>query len=167
MSAVRVSPLKWLVVVLGAVIVLLQYRLWLSDDGVRGVAHMRAAVAAQQQQNAALTQRNRQLAAEVRDLKTGMSALEERARSELGMIAGNETYYQVVPGSANPGGQVVPGPVNPGGQVVPGPVNPGGRVVPGSRGPGGQVTRDHAAPAAPVVPGQAPAASPTQRTARR
>jgi len=46
---------------------------------------------------AALVERNRQLAAEVRDLKTGLAALEERARSELGMIASNETYYQVVP----------------------------------------------------------------------
>ena len=42
-------------------------------------------------------ERNRQLAAEVRDLKTGIAALEERARSDLGMIAGNETFYQVVP----------------------------------------------------------------------
>ena len=108
MSGVKASPLKWLAVVLGAVIVLLQYRLWLSDDGVRGLVHMRAAVAAQQQQNAALTQRNQQLAAEVRDLKTGMAAIEERARSELGMIASDETYYQVIPEHA-PGGQVVPG----------------------------------------------------------
>ena len=43
-----------------------------------------------------------QLAAEVRDLKQGFGALEEQARSELGMIAGNETYYQVVPASAVP-----------------------------------------------------------------
>ena len=99
--------MKWLAVMLGAVIALLQYRLWLSDDGVRELAHMRGAVAAQQQQNAVLADRNRQLAAEVRDLKTGMSAIEERARSELGMIAANETYYQVVPGP-DPGGQVVP-----------------------------------------------------------
>lgn len=124
MSAVRVSPLKWLAVLLGAVIVLLQYRLWLSDDGVRELAHMRAAVAQQQQQNAALTDRNHQLAAEVRDLKTGMSAIEERARSELGMIAGNETYYQVVPGSQGPGGQSIPGHPAPGGRAAPGPQLP-------------------------------------------
>jgi len=48
-------------------------------------------------ENEQLTDRNRQLAAEVRDLKTGMDALEERARSDLGMIARNETFYQVVP----------------------------------------------------------------------
>jgi cell division protein FtsB len=58
---------------------------------------MQAAVTQQRTQNTVLVERNRQLAAEVRDLKTGMAALEERARSELGMIARNETYYQVVP----------------------------------------------------------------------
>ncbi|HTV77701.1 MAG TPA: cell division protein FtsB [Steroidobacteraceae bacterium] len=89
--------MKWLAIALGLVIAVLQYRLWLSDAGVRELARMQAAVTQQRTQNAALVERNRQLAAEVRDLKTGMAALEERARSELGMIAGNETYYQVVP----------------------------------------------------------------------
>ena len=89
--------MKWLAIALGLVIAILQYRLWLSNSGVRELARMQAAVAQQRAQNAALVERNRQLAAEVRDLKTGMAALEERARSELGMIAANETFYQVVP----------------------------------------------------------------------
>ena len=89
--------MKWLAIALGLVIAILQYRLWLSDSGVRELARMREAVSQQRAQNTTLVERNRQLAAEVRDLKTGMAALEERARSELGMIAGNETYYQVVP----------------------------------------------------------------------
>jgi cell division protein FtsB len=88
---------KWLAIALGVVIAVLQYRLWLSDSGVRELTRMQESVAQQRAQNATLVDRNRQLAAEVRDLKTGMAALEERARSELGMIAGNETYYQVVP----------------------------------------------------------------------
>jgi len=88
---------KWLAIALGVVIAILQYRLWLSESGVRELARMREAVAQQQARNAALVERNRQLAAEVRDLKTGMAALEERARSDLGMIAANETFYQVVP----------------------------------------------------------------------
>jgi cell division protein FtsB len=88
---------KWLSIALGVVIAILQYRLWLSDSGVRELARMQDAVTQQRTQNAALVERNKQLAAEVRDLKTGMAALEERARSELGMIASNETYYQVVP----------------------------------------------------------------------
>jgi len=89
--------MKWLAVALAAAIILLQYRVWLSDDGVRQVARLHRAVAAQEAENAQLAERNRQLAAEVRDLKTGLDALEERARSDLGMIAHNETFYQVVP----------------------------------------------------------------------
>jgi cell division protein FtsB len=88
---------KWLAIALGLVIAVLQYRLWLSDTGVRELTRMQEAVTQQRSQNGVLVERNRQLAAEVRDLKTGMAALEERARSELGMIASNETYYQVVP----------------------------------------------------------------------
>jgi cell division protein FtsB len=89
--------MKWLAGALAITLLLLQHRLWLSDDGIASVWQMKAAVAAQQQQNQALEERNRQLAAEVRDLKQGYSALEERARNDLGMIAGNETFYQVVP----------------------------------------------------------------------
>ena len=77
--------------------VLLQYRLWLSPDGVREVSRLSSAVAAQMANNNELRARNAQLAAEVTDLKQGMLALEERARSELGMISANETFYQVVP----------------------------------------------------------------------
>jgi cell division protein FtsB len=89
--------MKWLAAALAVAVVLLQYRVWLSGDGVREVARLKQAVAAQHAQNEQLADRNRQLAAEVRDLKTGMDALEERARSDLGMIAHNETFYQVVP----------------------------------------------------------------------
>jgi len=89
--------MKWLAAALAVVLVLLQYRIWVSDNGVRQVDRLRRAAATQQAENAQLTERNRQLAAEVRDLKTGMAALEERARSDLGMIARHETFYQVVP----------------------------------------------------------------------
>ena len=89
--------MKWLAVVLFAALLLLQYRLWLSNDGVPEVLRLRSAVAARQADNARVSERNRQLAAEVRDLKQGYSALEERARTDLGMIAGNESFYQVVP----------------------------------------------------------------------
>ena len=89
--------MRWLAVALLTALLLLQYRLWFSDDGVRDVLRLSAEVASQQQQNASLAERNRQLAAEVQDLKQGYAALEERARADLGMIAGNETFYQVVP----------------------------------------------------------------------
>jgi cell division protein FtsB len=91
--------MKWLTAVLGVTLVLLQYRIWLSDDGLSEVLQLKSATQLQQQQNAVLSERNRQLAAEVRDLKQGYSALEERARNDLGMIARNETFFQVVPAS--------------------------------------------------------------------
>ena len=100
--------MKWLVAALLAVVVLLQYRIWLSEDGVRELDRLQRAVAAQRVDNGQLAERNRQLAAEVRDLKTGMDALEERARSDLGMIGGNETFYQVVPPRPGVGGQSPP-----------------------------------------------------------
>ena len=88
--------MKWLAAALAVAVVLLQYRVWCSENGVREVERLRRTVAMQRADNERLAERNRQLAAEVRDLKTGMEALEERARSDLGMIARNETFYQVV-----------------------------------------------------------------------
>jgi len=90
--------MKWFAAALALAFVLLQYRLWLSEDGVRGVMVVQSSVAAQRAQNAGLAERNLQLAAEVRDLKQGYSALEERARNDLGMIGANESFFQVVPG---------------------------------------------------------------------
>jgi cell division protein FtsB len=89
--------MKWFALSLGIVVLLLQYRLWMSPDGVRELGRLEEAVAKQRTENEALRSRNAQLAAEVRDLKKGNTALEERARSDLGMIANNETFYQVVP----------------------------------------------------------------------
>ena len=97
--------MRWLAAVLLALIVLLQYRLWLSPNGVRELSRLQAAVAQQSADNDRLRDRNRQLAAEVHDLKNGLAALEERARSELGMTAANETFYQVVPAKTAPGGE--------------------------------------------------------------
>jgi cell division protein FtsB len=95
--------MKYFVAVLALLVLVLQYRIWLSPDGAREVQQLGRAVAAQSAENQRLADRNRQLAAEVGDLKQGFGALEERARSELGLIAGNETYYQVVPASEQPG----------------------------------------------------------------
>ncbi len=78
----------------------LQYRLWVSDDGVRAVLNLKHSVAAQIAEDTALLRRNDQLAAEVKDLKEGLAALEERARNDLGMIGSNETFFQVVDADA-------------------------------------------------------------------
>jgi cell division protein FtsB len=89
--------IKWLAGALLSVVLLMQYRLWLSDDGMRELSRLSEAVESQRAENAELEERNQQLVAEVQDLKSGMTAIEERARSELGMIGRNETFYQVVP----------------------------------------------------------------------
>lgn len=85
------------VVALLALLALLQYRLWWAGDGRGGsVAALRAQVDGQTRENQGLQQRNDALAAEVEDLKSGEAAVEERARSELGMIKPGETFYRVV-----------------------------------------------------------------------
>ena len=83
-------------IILGLALILLQYRVWLSDQGLREVSRLQAAVDAQAAANREQRERNRQLVAEVTDLKVGLTALEERARSELGMVGNSETFYQVV-----------------------------------------------------------------------
>ncbi|HMH87722.1 MAG TPA: septum formation initiator family protein [Steroidobacteraceae bacterium] len=82
--------------VLAITLLLLQGRLWLSDRGLREVSGLQLSVDAQKAANHEQAQRNRQLGAEVANLKVGLTALEERARSELGMVAASETFYQVV-----------------------------------------------------------------------
>jgi cell division protein FtsB len=82
--------------VLTIALVLLQGRLWLADKGLREVSGLKASVEMQRAANLVQSERNRQLSAEVANLKTGLTALEERARSELGMVTSSETFYQVV-----------------------------------------------------------------------
>jgi cell division protein FtsB len=82
--------------VLAIALIMLQGRLWFSERGLREVTGLQASVAAQRAANLEQSERNRQLSAEVANLKTGLTALEERARSELGMVAASETFYQVV-----------------------------------------------------------------------
>jgi len=87
--------MKILLSCLLAALVLLQYRLWVSDEGMREVWDLERSVEAQRAENAVLAERNAQQKAEVADLKQGRTALEERAR-DIGMISSNETFYQVV-----------------------------------------------------------------------
>ena len=94
--------MRFFAVVLLLVLLGLQYRLWVSDDGLRSVLNLKKSVAAQRVENAGLVQRNGQLAAEVKDLKGGTAALEERARNDLGMIGKDETFFQVVDPAGRP-----------------------------------------------------------------
>ena len=91
-----------------ALLVLLQLRLWVSEDGFRGVAQLDSQVVAQEIENRALAERNRRLEAEVADLRQGFSALEERARSDLGLIGPNESFFIYADPGAKAGAAVTP-----------------------------------------------------------
>jgi cell division protein FtsB len=88
--------MRFFAAILGIALVLLQYRVWVSEQGTREVSRLKIAVAEQAAANRDQLERNRQLSAEVANLKGGLAALEERARSELGMVGASETFYQVV-----------------------------------------------------------------------
>jgi cell division protein FtsB len=89
--------MKILGIVLGALIVLIQYPLWLGKGGWLRAWEMDRQVQAQRDRNAQLQGRNARLEAEVNDLKQGTEAIEERARYELGMIKNDEVFFQIVP----------------------------------------------------------------------
>ena len=91
--------MRLLLAALLLLLAVLQYRLWLDEDGLRKLWKLEEAVATQRAENEELAQRNEALRAEVKDLKTGVEAIEERARSELGMIREGETFFQVVEGN--------------------------------------------------------------------
>jgi cell division protein FtsB len=86
---------------LAAFILLLQYPLWLGRGGWLRVWGLERQVQEQKQANTALAQRNDALDAEVRDLKQGYEAIEERARYELGLIKQDEIFFQVLPPTPN------------------------------------------------------------------
>ena len=88
--------MKLLIAILVILAVLLQYRLWFGDGGLLEVWELHRAVETQKQENAVLMERNKALEAEVKDLKQGLDAIEERARSELGMVKKDETFFQAV-----------------------------------------------------------------------
>lgn len=94
--------MKWLTLSLALLLALLQYVLWFGDGGVSDLWQLEGQVAEQQSENERLTERNDALAAEVRDLKTGLEAVEARARLELGMIKEDEVFYQVIDSETAP-----------------------------------------------------------------
>lgn len=85
-------------VILAALLLLIQYPLWLGKGGMLRVWEMERQIEVQRESNGKLQLRNAALDAEVRDLKQGLEAVEERARSELGMIRKDEIFFQVIEG---------------------------------------------------------------------
>ncbi len=85
-----------LVYSLVGLLVVLQYPLWFGSGGVLALWRLNREIAAQKADNLGLHERNAALEAEVGDLKRGYDAIEERARTELGMVKKNETFYQII-----------------------------------------------------------------------
>lgn len=88
--------MRTLIALLIILLALLQYKLWFQSGGVPNIFHLRRELLVQQEENKQLKLRNDILSAEVRDLKHGKSAIEDRARHELGMIKEGEVFYQVL-----------------------------------------------------------------------
>ena len=88
--------MRWFALILFVLLVLLQAKLWLGDGGIRDVRDLEQSVELQTGENRRLKERNQALMAEVEDLKEGQDAVEERARTELGMVRRDETFYQVI-----------------------------------------------------------------------
>jgi len=95
-AAPRMPPARLIRFGLIALLVVLQYPLWLGSGGALTVWELKREIAAQREENARLRSRNQALAAEVIDLKQGFAAIEERARIDLGMIRKGETFYHVI-----------------------------------------------------------------------
>lgn len=88
--------MKGILAALVVILALLQYKLWIGNGSFAEVYRLDQTITAQEKDNAAAKERNLALQAEVDDLKHGMDAIEERARSELGMIKKNETFFRVI-----------------------------------------------------------------------
>jgi cell division protein FtsB len=89
--------MRLLLFALVLVLALLQGRLWLSNDGLREVWRLDDQVFERSEENRELAARNAALEAEVLDLKQGLAATEERARTDLGLVATGETFFQIIP----------------------------------------------------------------------
>ena len=92
--------MRWLALAFGVLIVALQYPMWLGKGGWLQVREYDRQLTSQREANARLKVRNEALDADVRDLKTGFEAIEERARAELGMIRQDEVFFQIQTGGA-------------------------------------------------------------------
>lgn len=88
--------MKLVTVSLIALLAILQYKFWQEADGIQDWLRLKHAITLQTAENAQLTLRNNQLAAEIEDLKHGEDAIQEHARNDLGMIRQGEVFYQIL-----------------------------------------------------------------------
>lgn len=88
--------MKLLILILLVLLVSLQYRLWKGNGNLIQVERLEQLKVEKIEENRRLQERNQSLAAEVLDLKHGLESIEERARSEMGMIKTDETFFQII-----------------------------------------------------------------------
>jgi cell division protein FtsB len=88
--------MRIVIAILILLLIVLQYRLWVGAGSLAEVNNLKHEIAELEKELVGLRERNRALQAEVKDLRSGQSAIEERARSELGMIKEGEVFYQVI-----------------------------------------------------------------------
>ena len=88
--------MRLLVAILVGLLLFLQYRLWVGEGSLAEVNNLKQEIGQLEKELVGLRESNRALQAEVEDLRSGQTAIEERARSELGMIKKGETFYQVI-----------------------------------------------------------------------
>ena len=88
---------KWIALILIVLLSALQYRLWFGKNSVSDFRNMEDKIDTIEKQNANLRQRNQLLRADIEDLQLGIESMEERARTELGLIKNGETFYRILP----------------------------------------------------------------------
>ena len=92
--------MRWLLVGLTALLILLQYRLWLAGGGIAEAVRLNARIEDQQKTNAQLQARNAQLEQQILELQNGSRVIEQRAREDLGLVKEGEIYFQFTDGTA-------------------------------------------------------------------
>ena len=90
------TSVRWLIALLVTIFIYLQFKLWVGDGSYSEVHRLNDAIGQQQLENQKAIERNLALSGEVKDLRQGLTAVEERARNELGMIKQGETFFQIV-----------------------------------------------------------------------
>lgn len=88
--------MRILLIILGIIVLALQYRLWFADDGLTQFFSLKKEIKTLEEKNKKIEERNTSLSREIASLKKGGDAIESRARNDLGMVKEGEVYYQVV-----------------------------------------------------------------------
>lgn len=87
---------RWIILLLAMIFLFIQIKIWISKDGYQQMNNLQENVKTQNKNNAQLRIRNEKLKAEIQDLKVGIEAIEERARTDLGLIGKDEVMYIII-----------------------------------------------------------------------